>query len=125
VTLATSVFPCQKTTFPIKYLRIPLSVSRLPRSALQPLLDKVTDKLPIWKGKLMHRTGRLTLIKTTMTAVPVYTYISMGLPGWLLRQFRKIMRAFPWTGTYMVQSGKCLVLHSAPPWTSEDWASLI
>jgi hypothetical protein len=109
VTLATNIFPCQMMNFPIKYLRIPLSVTKLSRSALQKLLDKVANKLPIWKGKLIHRSGRLTLIKTTMSAITVYTSISMGLLGWLLKQFRKIMLAFLWTGTDMVQSGKCLV----------------
>jgi hypothetical protein len=84
VALVTSPFPCQKVDFLIKYLGIPLSVMRLPESALQPLLDCVADKLPSWKGRLMHRSSRLTLIKTTMSVVPVYTSINIGLPPWLL-----------------------------------------
>jgi hypothetical protein len=91
-------------------------VTKLPKSALQLLLDKVADKLPIWKGRLMHRSGRLALIKTTMTVVPVYTSISIGLPSWLLKQFQKLMRAFLWTGTDMVQSGKCLVAWCRIQW---------
>jgi hypothetical protein len=50
MTLATTHFLCQLVQFPVKYLGIPLSISKLPRSALQPLLDKVADKLPVWKG---------------------------------------------------------------------------
>jgi hypothetical protein len=57
----------------------------------------------------MHRSGRLTLIKTTMCVVPVYTIISIGLPGWLLKALQKIVRAFLWGGTETIQSGKCLV----------------
>jgi hypothetical protein len=45
--LGTSIFPCQTMEFPNKYLGIPLSVTRLPKTALQPLLDRVVDKLPI------------------------------------------------------------------------------
>jgi hypothetical protein len=40
---ASSLFPCQQVAFPIKYLRIPLAISKLPRSTLQPLVEKVAD----------------------------------------------------------------------------------
>jgi hypothetical protein len=63
----------------VKYLGIPLAVSKLPRSTLQPLVDKVVDKLPIWEGNLMNRNGRLELIKSTLSFIPIYTSISMGL----------------------------------------------
>jgi hypothetical protein len=44
-----------------------------------------------------------------MSAMPIYTSISIGLPSWLLKQFQNLMRAFFWMCTNMVQSGKCLV----------------
>jgi hypothetical protein len=83
IIMSVQAFPCQLTSFPIKYLGIPLSVSKLPRTSLQPLLDRVADKLPAWRGRLMHRSGRLTLIKITLSAVPIYTSISLGLSQWL------------------------------------------
>jgi hypothetical protein len=44
----------------LRYLGIPLSVSKLPRSSWQQLIDRVADKLLVWKGALMHKSGRLT-----------------------------------------------------------------
>jgi hypothetical protein len=44
--LAVTIFSCQKVDFPIKYLGLPLSTRKLLRSALQPLADRITDKLP-------------------------------------------------------------------------------
>jgi hypothetical protein len=79
IALAASLFPCHIVQFLIKYLGIPLLVTMLPRLALHPLLDRVADKLPVWKGRLMHRSGRLALIKSTLTTVLIYTLISMGL----------------------------------------------
>jgi hypothetical protein len=102
-------FLYQVVDFPMKYLGIPLSVKKLPKSAWQPLVDRVTDKLPIWKGNLMHRSGWLTLIKTPLTAIPVYTSINIGLPPWVIKALTKIMRAFLWMGMNTVQRGKCLV----------------
>jgi hypothetical protein len=90
----------------MKYLGIPLLVSKLPKSALQPLLDRVMDRLPIWKGRLLHHCGHLTLIKTTLLAIPIYTAISIGLPPWFHKALRKLMTTFLWTGTDVVQAGK-------------------
>jgi hypothetical protein len=60
--------------------------------------------------------GRLTLIKTTLSAIPIYTAISIALPPWFLKALRKLMMAFLWTGMDMVQADKCLVeaVSSAP-----------
>jgi hypothetical protein len=55
-----ALFPCSVVDFPIKYLGIPLAVAKLPKSALQPLLDQAVDRLPAWKGRLLQRCGRLT-----------------------------------------------------------------
>jgi hypothetical protein len=68
--------------FPLRYLEIPLSVSSLPKTVWLRLIDSVADKLPPWKGKLMHESGRLTLIKSTLAAVPIHTAISLELPAW-------------------------------------------
>jgi hypothetical protein len=91
-------FLCQVMDFPIKYLGLPLSIKELPRSALQPLADKVVDRLPTWQGKLMHWSGRLVLIKTTLSSIPIYTSICIELPPWLLKCLIKLMKAFIWSG---------------------------
>jgi hypothetical protein len=61
---AVQAFLCQVVTIPIRYLGMPLSVSKLPKSALQPLLDDMADMLLMWHDRLMHQSGCLTLIKS-------------------------------------------------------------
>jgi hypothetical protein len=51
--LAASLFLCQHVEFPITYRGVPLSTIKLPRSISQWLIDRVADKLPVWKGALM------------------------------------------------------------------------
>jgi hypothetical protein len=63
ISLATQLFPYVVVDFPIRYLGIPLSTTSLPNSAWYSLIDRVVDKMPVWKGNLMHKSGRLTLIK--------------------------------------------------------------
>jgi hypothetical protein len=60
----------------------------------------------------MNHSGQLTLIKTTLSAVPVYTSIILSLPPWMHKSLEKIMKVFLWTGTDIVQGGKCLVVWS-------------
>jgi hypothetical protein len=57
----------------------------------------VDDRLLVWKGQLMNQSGSLTLIKTTLSAVPIYTSIGESLSPWMLRVVEKIMKAFLWT----------------------------
>jgi hypothetical protein len=80
VVQAITVFPCQTVSFSIKYPGLPLSVSKLPKSVLQPLIDKIVDWPLAWKGCLMHHSGYLTLIKTTLATTPVYLVISFHFP---------------------------------------------
>jgi hypothetical protein len=114
VTRATSssLPPCQVVDFPLTYLGMPLSVAKIPNTSLHPLVYKMVDKLPSWKGCVMHRSGRPTLIKKTLAAMSVYSMISSELPLWLVKAFERIMKVFLWMGTDEVQGGKCLVAWS-------------
>jgi uncharacterized protein involved in cysteine biosynthesis len=106
---AIQVFPFQAETFPIRYLHMPLLVHKLPKSALQPLLDNMADKLSAWRGRLMHWSGCLAMIKSTLAAISVYTVISYHLPPWFQKVMTKIFTTFLWTCTEVAHGGKCLV----------------
>jgi hypothetical protein len=105
-------FPCEVAQFAIRYLGLPLSVMKLPKAVLQPLMDRVADKLPTWKGQLLHHSDRLALIKVTLTTIPIYMAISVGLWQWLLKGIHKICKYFLWTGFDLVQNSKCMVAWS-------------
>jgi hypothetical protein len=64
VTSAISIVPWQRVEVPITYLGLPLSVTKLPRNAFQPLVDHASDRLPAWKGCLRkaHRRHKSEMI---------------------------------------------------------------
>jgi hypothetical protein len=68
--------------------------TQLPKSALQPLVDRDADKHPTSKGKMMNKSGRLALIKSTLLAIPIYMSLSIGLLPWVLKALEKIFKAF-------------------------------
>jgi hypothetical protein len=90
IELAHSIFPCQFASLPMTYLSLPLSVHQLPKLALQPMLDNMADRLQSWKGKLLNRTGRQALIKSTLATIPIYTAISIKLPPGSAKLWRRL-----------------------------------
>jgi hypothetical protein len=65
---------CQLVHFPFRYLGVPLSVFQLKCCDLQPLVDVVADRLPSWKAGMLSRPGRTALVKSTLSAIPLYIY---------------------------------------------------
>lgn len=88
---------------------MPLSIHKLPKAAIQPLVDKLGDRLPTWKSGLLNRSGRVALTKSTLSAIPVYLSIALGLPAWAIKAMEKLMKAFVWQETTAVTGGQCVV----------------
>jgi hypothetical protein len=109
VALAQDLFPCPIKDFLMVYLGVPLSTGKMAKSVFQMMIDRMVDKLPAWKGCLLHRNGRLMLIKSTLAAMLVYTAISHSLSAWVTMAFVKFFRGFLWAGSQAKHGGKCLV----------------
>jgi hypothetical protein len=75
-------------------LGIPLSLYKLKKEALQPLIDKVAAGLPTWKAGLLTQAGGAILVKAKMSAVPVHTAIARTISPWFIRMIDKRRRAF-------------------------------
>ena len=78
VTLLTH-FPAKIEPFPIRYLGIPLGLRRLAKNDLQPLIDKVANRLPTWKAGLLNKAGRAVLIKSMLSAIPTHMALAVSL----------------------------------------------
>ena len=91
-------FPGKIASFPGKYLGLPLHTRKLRRIEMQPLVDKIRARLPRWKGKLLSKAGRLTLVNTVLSSQPIYHPTVFPAQRWLLKQIDKIRRGFLWKG---------------------------
>jgi hypothetical protein len=101
--------PCRVLTFSCKYLGLPLSVRKLPRSVFLDLINKVADKLPRWKAALLHPAGRAVLVKSVLSAIPVYHLIALQCPKWVVKAIDKIRRGFLWKGRTVSKVGIVLL----------------
>ncbi|WVZ95285.1 hypothetical protein U9M48_041070 [Paspalum notatum var. saurae] len=94
-------FPASRTSFPIRYLGIPLTVERLKKVDFQYLLDKVHGKLTSWQGRNLTMARRLVL--------PVHTLTVVNVPKEVLEEIDKIRKRFLWEGNENLTGGKCKV----------------
>jgi hypothetical protein len=80
---------CRVENFPITYLGLPLSLRRPTKAEVQPILDQLSKKVAGWKPKLLSPDGRLRLIKSVLTALPVHFMFVLVLPKWAIKEFNK------------------------------------
>lgn len=106
--LGAANFRWSVAEFPCKYLGLSLSVKNT-KGGLISLIDKIAYLLLGWKASLLHPAGRATLVKAVLTAVPIYHFISVQCPKWVLKAIDKIWRSFLWKGRRDTQGGHCLV----------------
>jgi hypothetical protein len=92
------IFNCQVGAFPIKYLGVPVSPSRLKVLDWAPLTDKNRKKLDIWKGGAMSIAGRTTLINSSLTNALIYHMSMYLVPKTVVSELDKQRRTFFWQG---------------------------
>lgn len=66
-------------------------------------------RIPTWKAGLLNNAGRLTLTKSTLSAILVHISICCSLSAWTIEQLDKRRRAFLWSGSDSTNGGKCRV----------------
>ena len=85
------------------------SPHKLTRSQIWPIIDKIADKLPLWKLDLLTKAGRKVLVQFVLTPMLIYLVMALDLPSWALKAIDKIIRDFFWKGRKDVSGGHCLI----------------
>jgi len=98
VTQLLQNFPGKIAKFPGKYLGLPLHIRKLCKVEVQPLIDKIGARLPGWKGRLLSAAGRETLVKTVLSAQPIYHMTVFPEQKWLINRIDRLRRSFLWRG---------------------------
>jgi mannosylglycoprotein endo-beta-mannosidase len=74
-------------------------IDQLRRVDVQPLIDKMANRLPTWKGRFLNKAGRLKLIDSVLTSMPTYFLTAFAPKKWLIKRLDKIRRGFLWKGS--------------------------
>ena len=102
-------FSGSRGIFPCRYLGLQLHTRPLQKIHVQPLIEKIGQHLPGWKGRLLSRAGRLTLVTSVLSSMPTYHLTIFPLATWARKQIDKIRRSFLWKGDDNANGGHCLV----------------
>jgi hypothetical protein len=98
----------EKSSFPITYLGLPVTVGRLKVVHLQPCLDQATGKLAGWQGRLLNQGGCRELVKPVLSILPTYHLNVLKPPKKFYKDLEKLRR-FLWAGDKQIHGGKCKV----------------
>jgi hypothetical protein len=92
------IIGCNAATFPFIYLGLPLLNKKLTVSDFEQLVQKIASKLTGWRSALLSIAGRLILMQTILSAMPLYYMTIFMLPKNVISQIDKIRRKFLWQG---------------------------
>jgi hypothetical protein len=90
------LFGCKEGEFPFRYLGIPMSPSRLFNRDWRAVEERFQKKLSSWKGKLLSSGGRLVLINSVLSSLPMFMMSFFRIPKGVLEKLDYYRSRFFW-----------------------------
>jgi hypothetical protein len=84
--LYADIFTCPPSGLPMKYLGVPIDNKKL-KSLWTPIVEKIESKLGSWQGRLLSLGGRLVLVNSSLTNVPLYMLLLYKSPKCVLKKW--------------------------------------
>jgi hypothetical protein len=98
ITNFATLFQCKVSSLLLKYLSLPLYWKKPSKLDWKILIQKLQKCLPSWNGKLLSLKGRLILLNSIFSSLPIY-YLSFFLISQnILRRIDQIQKRFLWAG---------------------------
>ncbi|RVW55854.1 putative mitochondrial protein [Vitis vinifera] len=89
---------CKVGGFPSSYLGMPLGAAFNSLAVWNGVEERFRRRLAMWKRQYISKGGRLTLIRSTMSSMPIYLMSLFHLPRKVRMRLEKIQRDFLWGG---------------------------
>ena len=80
--------------FTVKYLGLPLTLGKNNPSLWLEIIGKIKAKITSWHGQWLTKAGKLTLINSTLSALPIYQSSLLLAPKSIMDQISKLIRDF-------------------------------
>jgi hypothetical protein len=87
---------CGIADLPLKYLVFPLGASFKLKEVWRDLEDMMVRRLAHWKRLYLSKGGRVALIKSTLSNLPIYMLSLFLIPADVAKRIEKIQRDFLW-----------------------------
>jgi hypothetical protein len=85
-------------SLPSSYLGMPLTSNPKRLSTWKPIIENFRRKLSMWRGHMLSMAGRICVIKSVMSSLPIYYMSSFLMPNGVCNILNSIQRRFLWFG---------------------------
>ncbi|WVZ62463.1 hypothetical protein U9M48_012212 [Paspalum notatum var. saurae] len=89
-------FGCKIGTYPFRYLGISMHFRKLNNKDWKHIEDRFEKKLCGWKGKLLSVGGRLVLINSVLSSLPLFMLSFFEVPRKVLKKLEYLRLRFYW-----------------------------
>ncbi|XP_058786925.1 uncharacterized protein LOC131661401 [Vicia villosa] len=97
--IATTLISCRSEDKHFKFLGIMIGSNPRRISSWKPLLDNVRRKLNCWKGRWLSFGGRITLLKSVLSSMAIFTLSFYKAPKVVIAEINKLQSNFLWGGS--------------------------
>ncbi|WVZ52923.1 hypothetical protein U9M48_003922 [Paspalum notatum var. saurae] len=94
------LFGCSLGSFPFRYLGIPMHFRKLSNKDWALVEDRFEKRLSGWKGKLLSVGGRLVLINSVLSSLPMFMLSFFEVPKGVLQKMDYYRSRFYWQNEY-------------------------
>ncbi|CAL0325442.1 unnamed protein product [Lupinus luteus] len=96
VQMAVTKLLCSVGSIPFKFLGIHVGANPRRISTWSSIVDSFKKKLAFWQHKFLSFGGRVTLIKSVLSSLPIYLFSFFKAPISVIHELDKIQRRFLW-----------------------------
>ncbi len=96
VSCYTKTLNCSQMGIPFKYLGLEVGGNPRTKQFWEPVINKLKGRLSVWKGRFLSMAGRICLIKSVLTGVPLYYLSLFKAPLAVCKRITSIQRRFLW-----------------------------
>ncbi|RVW81102.1 putative ribonuclease H protein [Vitis vinifera] len=91
-------FGCKVSKLPSTYLGLPLGARFKEVATWDGVEERLRKRLSIWKRQYISKGGRMTLIRSTLSNMPIYCMSLFQMPRSVSSRLERIQRDFLWGG---------------------------
>ncbi|OAY66623.1 putative ribonuclease H protein [Ananas comosus] len=92
------ILGCKADNLPFCYLGIPLHNKQIRKEDWVSVINRIETRINGWKARLLSQGGRLILVNSVLTSLPLFYLFTFKAPHWVLHRIESLRRAFFWKG---------------------------